>query len=194
MMAPSVSFDSNWALEISLDVQWAHAIAPNANILLVEAVDALGGNLLDAVNYARNRADVVAISMSWGGPEFSGESAYDPHFVSPYGASFFASSGDNGAGVNWPAVSCNVVGVGGTTLTFADGIVSSETAWQGSGGGLSAFEPAPAYQVTYGVPGANGQRAVPDVSYYADPVPGIPVYTSFSGIPVGWSAVGGTSS
>jgi subtilase family serine protease len=193
MMAPSVSFDSNWALEISLDVQWAHAIAPNAKILLVEAVDALGGNLLDAVDYARNRADVVAISMSWGGPEFSGESAYDPHFISPYGASFFASSGDNGTGVNWHAVSSNVVGVGGTTLTFANGIVSSETAWQGGGGGLSAFEPEPAYQVTYGVPGANGQRAVPDVSYYADPVPGVPVYTSFSGMPVGWSAVGGTS-
>jgi subtilase family serine protease len=193
MMASTISFDSEWALEISLDVQWAHAIAPNAKILLVEAVDAYGQSLLDAVDYARNRADVVAISMSWGGPEFPGESAYDSHFVSSYGASFFASSGDNGSGVNWPAVSCNVVAVGGTTLTFANGVVSSETAWNGSGGGLSAFEPEPSYQVTYGVPGANGYRAVPDVSYYANPNPGLPVYTSFPGMPVGWSAWGGTS-
>lgn len=193
MMAPSIGFDSSWAREISLDVQWAHAIAPNANLLLVEAVDETRDNLLNAVDYARNRADVVAISMSWYGPEFPDESTYDSHFISPSGASFFAASGDDGAGVNWPAVSPNVVGVGGTTLTFANGAVSSETAWQYSGGGLSAFEPEPTYQVTYGVPGANGHRAVPDVSYYADPVPGVPYYTSFSGIPAGWSVGSGTS-
>src|SRR5207249_2295430 len=97
-MSGKVRGDSGWALEESLDVQWAHAIAPNAKILLVEARSASGNDLLSAVDYARNRADVVAISMSWGGSEFSGESGYDSHFTSSNGKTFFASSGDSGTG------------------------------------------------------------------------------------------------
>ena len=57
--------------------------------------------------------------MSWGGDEFSDELSYDAHFASKYGAAFFASSGDDGAGVSWPAVSPSVVGVGGTSLELA---------------------------------------------------------------------------
>lgn len=195
MMSSRISANSGWALEISLDVQWAHAVAPNAKILLVEATSNSETNLLAAVNYARSRSDVVAISMSWGGPEFSGESSYDSYFTSAYGATFFASSGDNGAGVSWPAVSANVVGVGGTTLTFtASGAVSSETAWSGSGGGISAYVTEPSYQLAYGVSGTNGKRAVPDVSYDADPNSGVAVYdsTPYSGS-TGWWVVGGTS-
>jgi hypothetical protein len=194
-MSSGIPTDGGWALEISLDVQWAHAIAPNANILLVEATSSSLTNLLAAINYARSRSDVIAVSMSWGGSEFSGESSYDSYFTSSYGATFFASSGDNGAGVSWPAVSANVVGVGGTTLTFTgSGSVSSETAWSGSGGGISAYATGPAYQVTYGVPGANGKRAVPDVSYDANPSSGVSVYdsTPYSGS-TGWWQVGGTS-
>ena len=111
-------------------------------------------NLLSAVDYARNQPDVVAISMSWGGPEFSGVNpAMTHHFTSSYGAVFFASSGDNGAGVIWPACSSNVVAVGGTTLNLntTDGTVISETAWSGSGGGVSAYEPIPSYQTSYGL-------------------------------------------
>jgi subtilase family serine protease len=195
MMASRISVDSGWALEISLDVQWAHAIAPNAKILLVEATSNSLTALLAAVNYARNRPDVVAISMSWGGSEFSTESSYDSYFTSSYGACFFASSGDSGAGVLWPAASRNVVGVGGTTLNFAvDGSVASETAWSGSGGGISRYEAEPSYQVSYNVPGANGKRGVPDVSYDADPNSGVAVYdsTPYSG-QSGWWQVGGTS-
>jgi subtilase family serine protease len=194
-MSSGIPTDGGWALEISLDVQWAHAVAPDAKILLVEATSNSGTNLLAAVNYARSRSDVVAISMSWGGSEFSGESSYDSYFTSSYGATFFASSGDYGAGVLWPAVSANVIGVGGTTLTFkADGSVASETGWSGSGGGISAYVTEPGYQATYGVPGANGKRAVPDVSYDADPNSGVSVYdsTSYYGS-VGWWQVGGTS-
>jgi hypothetical protein len=194
-MSSGISANSSWALEISLDVEWAHAVAPSAKILLVEATSDGFDDLLAAVDYARGRSDVVAISMSWGGGEFPGESSYDSHFISSYGASFFASSGDTGGVVYWPAVSANVVGVGGTTLTFAaNGSVSSETAWSGSGGGISAYETEPSYQVTYGVTETNGYRGVPDVSYDADPNSGVLVYdsTPISG-ESGWWIVGGTS-
>jgi subtilase family serine protease len=195
MMSSLIRTDSGWALEISLDVQWAHAVAPNAKILLVEAVSNGLTDLINAVNYARGRSDVVAVSMSWGGSEFSTESSFDSYFASSFGTAFFASSGDNGAGVSWPAVSANVIGVGGTTLTFAgDGSVASETGWSGSGGGISAYVAEPSYQASYNVPGANGKRCVPDVSYDANPNSGVSVYdsTPYSG-QSGWWQVGGTS-
>jgi subtilase family serine protease len=185
-MSSSVRGNVNWGVEISLDVQWAHAIAPNAKILLVEANSASLSDLLSAINYARLRSDVVSISMSWGASEFSGETAYDSYLTSAYGATFYVSSGDSGAGTSWPAVSANVVCVGGTTLTFSNGVVSSETAWSGSGGGVSTYVPKPAYQAN--VPYAN--RAIPDVSYDADPNSGVAVYDSYG---YGWIVVGGTS-
>ncbi|SRR6266568_269262 len=193
-MAGNVRVNSGWALEESLDTQWAHAIAPSAHILLVEAKSSSGTDLLNAVSFARNRSDVVAISMSWGGSEFSGESSYDPYFTSPYGATFFASAGDSGTGVQWPAVSVNVTGVGGTTLGYTNGQFSSETAWSGSGGGRSQYVTEPSYQATYGVALANGFRAVPDVSFDADPATGVAVFdsTSYQG-QSGWFQVGGTS-
>src|SRR5258708_7441647 len=197
MMATGTTGNSGWALETSLDVEWAHAIAPQAKILLVEAKTASGANLLHAIDYAAARKDVVAISMSWGGAEFSEETSLDQRFVSKSGAIFFASSGDNGAGVSWPAASPNVVGVGGTSLElFKSGIFISESAWPGSGGGISAYEPEPYYQRTYNIPLATGRRAVPDISYNADPKSGYSVYksvgTSKNG-KNGWYTVGGTS-
>src|SRR5207245_394079 len=59
--------NASWAGEISLDVEWAHAIAPGANILLVEAATSSLTNLLNAVTYASSQSGVVAVSMSWGG-------------------------------------------------------------------------------------------------------------------------------
>ena len=56
-------------LETCLDVEWAHAIAPDAKILLVEATRLTRSDLLSAVDYAKSRPDVVAVSMSWGGAE-----------------------------------------------------------------------------------------------------------------------------
>lgn len=193
MMAPRVRADSGWALEIALDIQTAHMIAPTAKILLVEAKSNSGTDLLAAVDYARKRQDVVSISMSWGGGEFSSEASYDWHFVSPYGATFFASSGDSGNGASWPATSPNVVAVGGTTLTFnLDGTLASETAWSGSGGGVSLYQPMPAYQQGFGLTG--GKRLLPDVSYNADPASGFSVYDSYGYQGQrGWFVVGGTS-
>ena len=184
--------DQGWSLETAMDVEWAHAIAPGAKILLVEAKTASGANLMNAVDYARNRSDVVAISMSWGGDEFSDEATLDSHFTSKYGALFFASSGDEGTGPEWPASSPNVIGVGGTHLNITKtGSLSSETAWAGSGGGISKYETAPAFQISYNLSRAKGKRSIPDVSYNADPDSGFSVYRG-GGRP-GWQVVGGTS-
>lgn len=198
-MATSTASNSGWAMETSLDVEWAHAIAPGAKILLVEAKTPSGANLLSAIDYAAARKDVVAISMSWGGTEFSDELSYDSHFVDKANpaAAFFASSGDDGAGASWPASSPNVIGVGGTSLELASsGTLIAESAWSGSGGGVSAYEKEPAYQTAYKISKANGMRAIPDVSYNADPASGYPVYlTSGSGKKAkgSWNTVGGTS-
>lgn len=189
-MSTSIAASTDWSGEIALDVEWAHAVAPGAKILLVEATSASTTSLMKAVDYARKRSDVVAVSMSWGGSEFSTEANYDSHFASAYGASFFASSGDDGHGVSWPAASARVIAVGGTTLGFTStGKVSSETAWSGSGGGESAYVPRPDFQTSAGV--KTSGRAVPDVAYDANPNSGFQVYDSTgSG---GWVVVGGTS-
>jgi len=155
--------DSGWGVEISLDVEWAHAIAPGANILLVEANSNFYSDLLAAVDYARNQPGVSVVSMSWGGSEFSGETSYDSHFTTPSGhagVTFVASSGDSGT-ISDPAVSPHVVAVGGTTLTIGAGkSYVGETAWSGSGGGISAYEPRPGYQVGMST---SGWRTNPDV-------------------------------
>lgn len=203
-MATGIASNSGWALETALDVEWAHAIAPQAKILLIEAKTQSGANLLAAVDYAASRSDVTAASMSWGGPEFSEETSLDGHFVSKSGAVFFASSGDRGAGASWPAASPDVVGVGGTSLElFKSGSLIAESAWSGSGGGISAYEPEPDYQRAYNIPNAGGHRAIPDVAYNADPASGYAVYksgtaasagaSSKGGSKGGWYTVGGTS-
>jgi len=65
------SVDCGWAQEISLDIEWAHAVAPGAKIVLVEAASNGSGDLATAVDVAGN---IVAaggrgfgeVSMSWG--------------------------------------------------------------------------------------------------------------------------------
>lgn len=189
--------DAGWALETSLDVEWVHAIAPSARILLVVARTASLSDLFAAIDYANNYVDpttgrhVGEVSMSWGGQEFSSEASFDTHFTTT-GVSYFASSGDSGSGVLYPAASPRVVGVGGTSLQLDRfGNVLSETAWSGSGGGKSSYESEPAYQTEWQT---SGRREVPDVSYDADPSTGVPVYdtTSYQG-QKGWFQVGGTS-
>ena len=187
-MAQNITSDSGWALETCLDVECAHAIAPNATILLVEAENNTNGALLAAVDYATSQLGVVSVSMSWGGQEFLGETNYnnyESHFNKP-GITFFASSGDDGTTVMWPAASARVVSVGGTTLNLnSDGTVISEVAWQNSSGGLSAYVARPGYQTSFGLPYLN--RAVPDVSFDGNASTGVSVYNG------AWLKVGGTS-
>ncbi len=57
-MSGSVKADSGWAMETSLDIEWAHAIAPKAKILLVEATTPSGANLLSAVDYAAKQSGI----------------------------------------------------------------------------------------------------------------------------------------
>ena len=190
-MSTTTRSNADWSLETALDLEWAHAIAPNAHILLVEAESSRGTHLMDAIDYARNRADIVAISMSWGGNEFKNETALDSHFISKptHPIVFTASSGDDGTGASWPAVSPYVIAVGGTTLNLDEHKhFVSEKAWNGSGGGISMYEPEPTYQKNYSIPNAHSKRASPDVSYVADPRTGFAVYHNGS-----WFVIGGTS-
>jgi subtilase family serine protease len=198
--------NSNWVLEESLDIEWAHAMAPGAKILLVEAYSASFSDLLDAVNLATNQYGATVVSMSWGGSEFSGETGYDSSFTHA-GTLYTVSSGDNGTGPEYPAASPNVIAVGGTTLNGCSGTscagFKSETAWSGSGGGVSAYEAIPAYQASYVGPVygsssisalTSNHRGIPDVSFEADPNTGVSVYDSTSYLgQSGWWTLGGTS-
>ncbi len=190
------SANASWSTEIALDVEWAHAIAPGAKILLVEANNASYSNLLTAVRYAADAPGVAAVSMSWGGGEFSSETYYDSYFTTPaghQGVTFVASSGDSGAPVGYPAISPNVLSVGGTTLNLTNsGGYVSETGWSGSGGGISSYESQPSYQNGI-VTQSTTYRTNPDVSYDADPNTGFPVYNSYSDPSAPWGQWGGTS-
>ena len=183
--------NAGWALETSLDLEWAHALAPKAKIILAVASSASIANLVAAID-AATKAGATIVTMSWGGGEFSSEASYESHFQKT-GVSFFTSSGDNGSGAAWPATSPSVVSVGGTTLHLdsAGNLTSPEVAWSGSGGGFSAYFNRPAFQNGWQT---NAKRAFPDVSLVADPNTGVTVYdtTAYSG-QTGWFQVGGTS-
>jgi subtilase family serine protease len=180
--------NSGWADEVALDVEWAHAIAPGAKIVLVEASSTNLNDILTGVDTAV-KLGAKQVSMSFGGGDFSSETSFDSHFNKP-GVSFFASSGDNGAGVCYPAASPYVTAVGGTSLTIdaTTGARISETTWGGSGGGVSSYEARPSYQAPF-LSGLH--RGTPDVSYDANPSTGFYVYNSYSG--GSWYSIGGTS-
>ena len=182
--------NAGWALEISLDVEVAHAVCPNCKILLVEATTNSFANLIAAEDYARTHANVV--SNSWGGGEFSSEttSTYDGHF-NHVGTPITFSSGDSGYGVEYPASSQYVTAVGGTTLNLnTNNTRKSETVWAGAGSGCSAYEPKPTWQKGAGCV----RRTVADVSADANPNTGAAVYDTvrYQG-QSGWFQVGGTS-
>jgi hypothetical protein len=235
--------NNDWELEAALDIEWAHAMAPMANIILFEANTA-GTDLYTAVQTAANTPGAVAVSMSWSGAEFSGETSYDStYFVTPAGhlggsatmggsklpggVTFLAATGDSGAYAfnsstitpQYPAVSPNVVAVGGTTLTVNQSssngnyYYNGETSWGngtssgtagGGGGGISGVrsistpELQPSCQVgvvssslsTNGGAFSSPRRTYPDVS--ADANSTVLVYDSYSTVG-NWWAVSGTS-
>jgi len=182
-----------WAQEAALDIEWAHAMAPNAKIVLVEAKTNSFANLFQAVDVGSAIANAQEVSMSWGGSEFSLEAANDGHFTHP-GIVYFAASGDTGGTTIYPGVSPNVVSAGGTSINRDNaGNFVSETGWSGSGGGRSTFESRPSYQdIIQTIVG--GARGVPDYSFDADPNTGVSVFdsTSCQGVS-GWLVFGGTS-
>jgi subtilase family serine protease len=188
--------NTSWGGEISLDVEWVHALAPMANILLVETVDAMNVNLYaspnSGVNYAKAQQGVVVVSNSYGGDEFPGELADDANFLPLAGqpVAITYGAGDAGSASRYPAASPNVIAVGGTFLATlsASGRYGIESAWSNGGGGPSLYEPRPSYQA--GLPFGN-TRTIPDVAFDAAPNTGVAVYNTFS--ETGWVRVGGNS-
>lgn len=149
------AFDPNdgnqvwWGIETTLDVEWAHAIAPGANIVLALAKSNNDTDIFDVQKYVIDNSLGDVISQSFG----EAEQCMDPTLLSQshglfqqavaQGMTVFASSGDSGAAqpgcdgtgalfaASTPASDPNVTGVGGTTLTAdtSTGAYQSETAW-----------------------------------------------------------------
>lgn len=188
-------YNKGWGFEIEIDVQWAHAIAPGAKILLVEAKTANLADMLVAEDYAKQHAQYV--SNSWVTPEFKSESSDDSHFVQA-GVSFFAGSGDAALTTYYPSASPDVVSVGGTQLNFnPDGTLLSETGWAHGGGGCSKFEtakPAQSGFASYPQVGCGGMRATPDVGAESSDLSRVSVYDSGNYLNGGnWFGAFGTS-
>ena len=199
--------NDNWEVEEALDVEWTHAIAPGAKIILVEANSQSLSDLMAGVATAASQPGVSTVSMSWGFAEGQGvlsadEATYDSTFTTP-GVTFVASTGDYGAADPvYPAFSPNVLAVGGTSLSLnADNSYSSETGWGyfsnslgtfvASGGGLSQYESEPAYQQRVQ---STGSRSTPDVSFVSDPATGAWIADPYNLDPSNpWEVVGGTS-
>ena len=177
---------TSWSEEISLDLDMVSAICPNCNILLVEANSASFANLTTAEATALSYSGVDAVSNSYGGSEFSGETAYNSAYNSTT-AAVTVSAGDQGYGVEFPAADPYVVAVGGTTLTSPSD-PGGQTVWSGSGSGCSAYEPIPVWQP---VTQLCANRTVADVSADANPSTGVAVYDTYG--ESGWLVFGGTS-
>jgi|HubBroStandDraft_1064217.scaffolds.fasta_scaffold05476_3 subtilase family serine protease len=211
--------DPGWAIEESLDVEWAHVFASKAQIVLVEACSNSYTDLLYAESVA---IDYIAanygggdVSNSWGSEEFSGETAYDPIFTGFGNGTLapittFASAGDSGCGAAYPSSNPWLVSAGGTSVLRNDDLTfNSEACWAGSGGGSSVYE---TYATTF--TGSNtgpwadyqypifdqASRQTPDLAFNADPASGVIVDSLYYGEYYGYCAtqpclwiVGGTS-
>lgn len=184
----------DWEVEEALDIEWAHAMAPQAKLFLVVSVlcnspQCATDPTWGAVQYAgelvaQNGGGVV--SMSFADAEISEETSFDQYFTTP-GVVYFAAAGDGGLGVSaYPAASPNVVAVGGTYFNRdSNGNFTYEQYYTGGGGGdISPYEPRPSYQ--NGIAGIVGNfRGYPDV---ASDFCCTAIYLQGS-----WGSVGGTS-
>lgn len=204
---PAVDADS--AGELDLDVEWAHSMAPMANIVVVQADSWLTYDINAAVKLAASMSEsngggVVSMSFKINPADDVpplGFQAIDSIFAASTQTTFIAASGDVGGSLNYPASSPYVTSVGGTTLPLdQDGNQNGEeTGWDGSGGGETVIYTAPGYQSGISFPTTTGQfllvgRGIPDVAYNADPNTGFATYV---GTPqarnTGWFTIGGTS-
>jgi len=194
---PALDPSGGWELEASVDIEWAHAMAPNARIFLVEAKTNSFSDIFTAVILAANLVATNGggeVSMSFGSGEFTQETLVDGIFTTP-GVVYVASSG-NSPGVEWPSASPNVISAGGTTISRDpnSGTFLLENTWQDAGGGPSQVEPRPHFQDRIAeIVGPS--RGTPDFSFDANPNTGVWVLDTnlFQGGPGGWFIVGGTS-
>ena len=193
MTGSAPAYDAGWATELALDVQWTHATAPLARIVLVEAADPSLNSLLGAIRLA-NAMGPGIVSMSFGALEGNWTASVDSAFTGT-NMTYLAATGDSGAAVSWPAVSPKVIAVSGTTLSYTGAGARSEVVWSGTGGGVSAYTAVPSYQ-TSAVPGMGSlsKRAVADVAFNADPSTGQYVAVINPGTTTpNWISAGGTS-
>jgi len=189
------------------DIEWAHAMAPNAHIIMVEAPS---DNIFDklyatcyAGQYVKSLGGGGIVSMSWSVPEFLGETGYDSYFQGPSNVIYVGSSGDKSAPANYPSSSPYVISAGGTSIQRSpQGSFMTEVAWStnpnvpsgsknGGSGGPSVYETRPAYQNIY-MKVLGNARGTPDISFDADPNTGVCVYSTLHQ-PGGWFRDGGTS-
>jgi subtilase family serine protease len=128
--------NATWQLETATDVEWAHAIAPGAQILVVEARSQSPADLFKAVDYARRQRNVSVVSMSWGWDVAPAGINFQALFTTPRGhvvagrrggVTFVGAAADDGVASAWPDPSINIVSVGGTGLTLDNGAYGGES-------------------------------------------------------------------
>jgi len=199
-------------MEATLDIEWAHAIAPGAKIDLIECnvykdgnaylinPDGTIGGLSIGIRHGASLPNVSVVSMSLAALEYGAELSLDSADFAQPGVTYLAGSGDTGAPGGYAAFSPNVVAIGGTTLTLnPDGSYSGETGWgypdstsptgwTGSGGGTSKYEPEPGYQLGVQL---SGQRTIPDAALIGGTL--VAVADSYTPGNTGWVTVDGTS-
>ena len=197
--APLPAGNTSWGQEISLDLDMVSAVCPMCRILIVDGNSAGLTDLGEAVNTAASLG-ANAISNSYGtNGEFSAEASYgDSYYNNHPGIAITASAGDAGYGVEFPAVSRNVVAVGGTSLSQASNARGwTETVWSGTGSGCSAYIAQQSWQASVlsaQDKAACSHRIVGDVAAVADPNTGVAVYDSYgSSGGANWYVFGGTS-
>ncbi|MFD5404921.1 S53 family peptidase [Streptomyces griseorubiginosus] len=188
-------------VEVELDIEVLHAIAPKADVTVFEGPNSDAGEV--DTYQAIVDSGIPTTSISWGAAESarttSNINAVDAVFKAgaAEGLGFYAASGDDGSddagdggtSVDYPASDPYVTGVGGTKLTVTSAnAFSKEVAWSGGGGGKSSVFKIPSWQTAVQKSAGGGFRQVPDVSAHANPSPGVSIYSQGS-----WSSVGGTS-
>ena len=199
--------EGEWASEVSIDVQMAHAICQSCHILLVEADTEEFSDLAKGVN-AAVKLGATEVSNSYGGTEESSDAETESSSYNHPGTVITASSGDCGyynklcpelaPGAEFPADSPHVLSVGGTSVHESAGLWTS-TAWEEGGSGCSVVFNAAFWQssvANFAATGCGSGRAEADVSAVGDPNTGVDVYDStpeFPGGPTGWGVWGGTS-
>jgi kumamolisin len=147
----SPAANAGWALEESLDIEYAFGMAPDAKIYLVEANSDSLTDLFAAEDKATALVKAAGggeISNSRCGGDFHGEDSYRHALPGAKGVVYFASAGDSGGAVCYPSASPYVVSVGGTTIFCATprGYSQAKPPGGDAGGGPSQFESRPTYQ------------------------------------------------
>jgi kumamolisin len=200
--APAMNVDS--AAETETDAELSGMIAPGASIHVFTSArnDDAGELEVFTAILDDNRSKIA--NYSWGScdAQVSVQHKVDMDKVFAravaQGVNVMVASGDSGAdgcrngtvSADFPASHPDVVAVGGTTLVLKDGKLA-ETAWSGSGGGISKFYDLPSWQKTLTAPYVK--RSFPDVAFNADPQTGENVWIHYSGAAPEWLQIGGTS-